>query len=234
MKLLGKGRLFPLQATFTKVLAHNHSDLNCAWFSPFIHIYLLFELKKNHFPVYYFFLLWFRVVFFFFFFSNLNEDISCTEALLLWGTRPSVISLLSLLQYLKSGLPEKIWCFIIMFLVFFWSEMKHIKCPLFLLRSPFPSSWYTSGHFMYTACSLSLRAAIFTFLDEAVVKDCNVKTKVDKKEKMVLLYVLFLFSFIFCRECLHLFSLAIVYCNLLCWSESYMFGAPVCCFVFMQ
>lgn len=28
--------------------------------------------------------------------------------------------------------------------------------------------------------------------------------------------------------------LAIVYCNLLCLSESYMFGAPVCCFVFMQ
>lgn len=172
------------------------------------HVFIVWAKKKKFwfFFLYNFFLLlWFKssVVFSL---SKLNEDIikvaqkhcCCEERDHQWEVY------FCLLQYLKSGLPKNKSG-----ALFFVGaggggtgdrerDETH-SCPLFSAYRSFLlfSSWYTSGHFMYTPVyCLYVRPSLRS--DEAVVKDCNVKTKVDKKEKNCVTLLFF-----FCCECLH-------------------------------
>lgn len=214
MKLLGKGRLFPLQATLSEVLAHKHSWSNCVWFSPFHP--QIFIVWANKFWFFYFFplpcitspfVVMFVLFFIFYFLSNLNEDIKVAQkTLLLRGTRPSVTSLLFIV-----AVPQKVDCrkrkkkrksgaLLCFFFVCFlgrraWDEthtsqnVRYFCFGLLLLHGTRP----------VTSCLRLLR------FHDAVVKRLQRKKKkktpkLTKKKKNVLLL-----RFSFCRECLHLF-----------------------------
>lgn len=180
------------------------------WFSPFIHLYLLFELKKKKkrkinrliSPVLFFFPT-VVVSFIIFLLSILNEDVkSCTEKNTV-AVRNATISekfTLRLLQYLRSGLPKiKSGALLISFL------LEQDKCPLFLLRSPSP--WYTRP------CSLQLH--VHTPVPRLCVrpswKDCNVRNQ--SRQKILKNGVTFL-RFFAVNVCICLFFFSSCHCVL--------------------